>query len=107
VAEGDAARHRRWLGHAQSVMAGLGRLRGAKAVLTGADTTDEIPAIELTLDKSTPLTALDLVIALQNGTPSIHVDPTWCDRGMVVVNPMCLQDGEAEQVARAISLAIG
>jgi L-seryl-tRNA(Ser) seleniumtransferase len=106
VAEGDSARHRRWLGHAQAVMAGLEKVKGAKAVLTGADSTDEIPAIELTLDKNSALTALDLVIALQNGTPSIHVDPTWCDRGMIVVNPMCLQDNEAAQVARAISLAL-
>ncbi len=106
VAEGDAARHRHWLGHAQTVMAGLGKLKGAKAVLTGAESTDEVPVIELTLDRNNALTALDLVIALQNGTPSIHVDPTWCDRGMVSVNPMCLQDNEAEQVARAINLAL-
>ncbi len=106
VAEGDAARHRHWLGRAQTVMAGLGKLKGAKAVLTGAESTDEVPVIELTLDRNNALTALDLVIALQNGTPSIHVDPTWCDRGMVSVNPMCLQDNEAEQVARAINLAL-
>lgn len=106
VAEGDAARHRRWLGQAQAVMAGLATLKGAKAVLTGADAIGEIPAIELTLGQGSPLGALDLVIALQNGTPSIHVDPTWCDRGMVVINPMCLQDGEAEQVARAIALTL-
>jgi L-seryl-tRNA(Ser) seleniumtransferase len=107
VAEGDTARHQRWLTHAQTVMAGLGKLKSAKAVLTGAESTDEIPVIELTLDKNSALTALELVIALQNGTPSIHVDPTWCDRGMIVVNPMCLQAGEAEQVARAIRLALG
>jgi D-glucosaminate-6-phosphate ammonia-lyase len=106
VAEGDAARHRRWLGHAQTVMAGLGRLTGAKAVLTGAESIDKVPVIELTLDKNDALSALDLVIALQNGAPSIHVDPTWCDRGTVVVNPMCLQDGEAELVARAVTLAL-
>lgn len=106
VAEGDAARHRRWLDQAQAVMAGLGKLKGAKAVLTGADAVEAIPAVELTVDKTSALTALDLVFALQNGTPSIHVDPTWCDRGTVVVNPMCLQDGEAEQVARAIVLAL-
>lgn len=106
VAEGDAARHRRWLGQAQAVMAGLATLKGAKAVLTGADAIGEIPAIELTLGQGSPLCALDLVIALQNGAPSIHVDPTWCDRGMVVINPMCLQAGEAEQVARAIALTL-
>jgi D-glucosaminate-6-phosphate ammonia-lyase len=106
VAEGDVARHRRWLDRAQAVMTGLGNLKAARVALTGADSADEIPTVELILDKAGALTALDLVIALQNGTPSIHVDPTWCDRGMIVVNPMCLQDGEAERVARAINLAL-
>ena len=106
VAEGDAARHRRWLNQAQTVMAGLGKLKGAKAVLTGTDMVEAVPTIELILDKNGALGALDLVVALQNGAPSIHVDPTWCDRGVVVINPLCLQDGEAEQVARAISLAL-
>jgi L-seryl-tRNA(Ser) seleniumtransferase len=106
VAEGDAARHRRWLGQAQAVMASLGNLKGAKAVLTGTDAIEEVPVIELTLDKDSSLGALDLVIALQNGTPSIHLDPTWCDRGVAVINPICLQDGEPAQVARAISLAL-
>jgi L-seryl-tRNA(Ser) seleniumtransferase len=106
VAEGDAARHHRWLNQAQTVMAGLGKLKGAKAVLTGTDMVEAIPTIELILDKNGALGALDLVVALQNGAPSIHVDPTWCDRGVIVINPMCLQDGEAEQVARAISLAL-
>jgi D-glucosaminate-6-phosphate ammonia-lyase len=106
VVEGDAARHRRWLDQAQAVMAGLGNLKGAKAVLTGAEAVEAIPSIELTLDKNGPLSALDLVVALQNGAPSIQVDPIWCDRNVVVINPTCLRDGEAEQVARAIGLAL-
>jgi len=106
VAEGDAARHRRWLSHAQTLMAGLGSLKSAKPTLTGAENIAEIPTVELALGDGSPLSALDLVIALQNGTPSIHVDPTYCDRGIVLLNPMCLQAGEAEQVARAVSLAL-
>lgn len=106
VAEGDAARHRRWLGHAQTLMAGLGNLSTATAVLTGGASIDEVPSVELTLNKGSPLGALELVVALQNGTPQIQVDPAWCDRGMIVINPMCLQDGEAEMVARAIRLAL-
>ena len=106
VAEGDAARHRRWLGLAQMVMSGLGGLKNATAELTGADSLEEIPSVVLTLDRNAPLSALDLVIALQNGSPAIHVDPTWTDRGMIAINPVCLQEGEAEPVARAVKLAL-
>lgn len=105
VAEGDAARHRRWLGHAAAMAEGLHGLPAIKATLTGSDSVEEIPVVELALGKESKLAALDLIIALQNGAPSIHVDPTHCDRGMVVLNPMCLQDGEAERVVRAIRLA--
>jgi L-seryl-tRNA(Ser) seleniumtransferase len=106
VAEGDAARHRRWLAQARILAERLDNLPGASAALTGAGSIEEIPAVELTLTEGAKLTALDLVIALQDGTPSIHVDPTFCDRRAVGINPMCLQDGEAEIVARAIRLAL-
>ena len=106
VAEGDAARHRRWLGHATTIAEALRGLPGTQAALTGADRVEDVPSVELVLGKDARFGALDLVIALQNGTPSIHVDPTYCDRGMVALNPICLQDGEAEIVARAVRLAL-
>ena len=107
VAEGDAARHRRWLAAMQSLAAGLGALPGVAVTLTGTDSTEAVPGLELALGKGARLTALELVIALQNGDPAIQVDPTHCDRDVVVVNPICLQDGEAEIVARGIRLALG
>ncbi len=106
VAEGDAARHRRWLAAMQSLATGLGALPGVTVALTGADSTDAVPGLELALGKGARLTALELVIALQNGDPAIQVDPTHCDRGIVGVNPICLQDGETEIVARAMRLAL-
>jgi hypothetical protein len=48
------------------------------------------------------LSALDVVIALQNGSPSIHVDPLLCEQGTVIFNPMCLQPGEPEIIAAAV-----
>ena len=46
--------------------------------------------------------ALELVTALQNGTPAIAADPTRWDHGIVIFNPTCLQPGEPEQIAAAI-----
>lgn len=106
VAESDAVRHRRWRGHAAAMAEALHGLPGVQATLTGAGSEADVPSVELVLGKDAKCGALDLVIALQNGTPSIHVDPTYCDRGMVVLNPICLQDGEAEIVARAVRLAL-
>lgn len=106
VAEGDAARHRRWLGAMQALAANLENLPGARISLAGADSVEETPTLDLILGKDAKLTALELVIALQNGSPAIQADPTFCDRGIVGFNPICLQDGEAEIVARAVRLAL-
>lgn len=106
VAEGDAARHRRWAAMIQALASGIGSLPGCKLMLTGLESDEEVPGLELTLAKDAKLSALDLVIALQHGNPSIQIDPTYCDRGIVGFNPICLQDGEAEIVARAVRLAL-
>jgi L-seryl-tRNA(Ser) seleniumtransferase len=102
VAEGDAARHRRWLGLAREIAEGLHGLNGVAVTLTGETSTDEVPRVVMTLNGAAGMTALDLVIRLQSGRPSIHADPTDADRGVVVLNPMCLRDGEAAIVARTV-----
>jgi L-seryl-tRNA(Ser) seleniumtransferase len=107
VAEGDAARHARWLAAAKVIADGMAGLPGVQATVSGADSIEETPTVDLVLGKGAKLTALELVIALQNGLPAIQVDPTYCDRGIVGFNPMCLQDGEAETVGRAVRLALG
>lgn len=106
VEEGDAARHRRWLALAETLWsrltAGLADHDGVAVSLTDRDRGDAVPMVELALSQTAPLSALDLVIALQNGHPPIHSDPTFCDRGIVQFNPMCLQPGEPERVADAV-----
>jgi D-glucosaminate-6-phosphate ammonia-lyase len=102
VAEGDAARHHRWRALAEILMAGLDGLAGATPAITGIDTIEDVPAVELLMAKGSAMSALELVIALQNGTPPIAADPTLCDRGIVTFNPVCLQPGEPELIAAAI-----
>jgi L-seryl-tRNA(Ser) seleniumtransferase len=101
VAEGDAARHARWLALARELAAGLRGLNDAVATVTGEANTDEVPLLLLALN-GTAMNALDLVIALQSGTPAIHADPTDIDRGIVAFNPMCLKPGEPALVAEAL-----
>jgi D-glucosaminate-6-phosphate ammonia-lyase len=102
VAEGDAARHQRWRGLMETLMNGLQGVTGVKIALDGVDSMEEVPVVTLALERSSRLSALDVVIALQNGSPSIHVDPLLCEQGTVIFNPMCLQPGEPETIATAV-----
>ena len=82
---------------------GLQGIPGAKVTLDGIASAEEVPVVTLTLERSPRRQpALDLVIALQNGSPPIQVDPLLCDRGIVTFNPVCLQQGEAEIVAASV-----
>jgi len=107
LAEGDAARHARWLDTANIIVEGLDGLNAATVELVGADDVTQVPLVEVCLAPSVALSALDLVIALQNGTPSIHVDPAQIDGRIVTINPTCLADGQAELVGPAIRRHLG
>lgn len=102
VAEGDEARHRRWRAPMEALANGLRGLSGCAIALEGIDSAETVPTVALSLPKNGKLSALNLVIALQNGNPSIHADPTLCDRGVVTFNPMCLQPGEEAEIVAAV-----
>lgn len=106
IEEGDAARHKRWLALAEGLsnrlMAGLAKRDCIGVSVTDRDRVDAVPMVEIAVSEAAPLSALDLVIGLQNCDPPIHADPTCSDRGIVVFNPMCLQPGEPERVADAV-----
>jgi L-seryl-tRNA(Ser) seleniumtransferase len=102
VAEGDAARHQRWRALAERLADGLSGLPACRVALERTDSIEDVPMVALSLAKHGAASALDLVIALQNGTPSIQADPALCDRGIVALNPMCLQPAEIEPVIAAV-----
>jgi L-seryl-tRNA(Ser) seleniumtransferase len=107
TAEGDAARHCRWKALAEAIVAGLDRLPGCTVRLDGIDSAEDVPMVMLSLARGTSLSALGLVTALQNGTPAIAADPTLHDHGIVILNPICLQPGEPEQIAAGIRRLLG
>ena len=47
--------------------------------------------------------AFDLVIALQDGSPAVHVDPSFVDDGRVVLRALCLKEGDAPVIARRVN----
>ena len=58
--------------------------------------------LELVARPSGP-SAFDLVIALQDGSPAVHVDPSFVDDGKVVVRALCLKEGDAPLIARRVN----
>ena len=103
VAEGDAARHARWLADARTVADGLGSPPDVEVALCGADDTGQVPTVELRFPRGAKSKALDVVRALRSSDPSMHVDPTFADRGVVTINPVALRPGEAAIVAATIA----
>ncbi|MFN4141099.1 hypothetical protein [Aestuariivirga sp.] len=102
IAEGDAARHARWLRDCETVAAAL---QGFLVTVTGSNETRSVPTVEITLDADRHDPS-GLCLRLQHGEPSIVVDPAERHRGVVTVNPMCLRTGEAEIVGREIRRAL-
>ncbi len=105
VAEGDAARHARWLADAKIIHAGLSDIKGTVASLEGADEVAEIPTVLLKLTRAGS-SGMALVKSLQWGTPSIYADPGLANRNIVAFNPMCLAPGEAEKVIKGVRAAL-
>lgn len=103
VAEGDKARHSRWLKDCETIALAL---HGHHIAVTGGNDIASVPTVEITLDIGHG-SVTDFCLRLQRGTPGIALDPAQRDRGIVTVNPMCLKPGEAELVGREIARALG
>jgi L-seryl-tRNA(Ser) seleniumtransferase len=102
IAEGDAARHARWLADCEIIAAAL---NGHQVWVTGREDKAQVPSVEITPDPAR-ITPAALCRVLQYGDPAIAVDPAGRDRGVIIVNPMCLKPGEAEIVGQRIAHAL-
>lgn len=91
VAEGDAAREARWLG----VLEALSQRLGASV----AHAISDGPVLEVYTEGD----ALPLIIALQNGTPSIQADAGRAREGIVVIRPSCLRPDDLDPLAARLN----
>ena len=103
VAEDPQARRDRWLALMEALETALAEVPHGQAQIIADRKRAEIPVVQLQLDeKAAGLSAMDLVIQLQDGTPSIHANPTHVSDGIVAFGPMCLKEGEPEIVGQRV-----
>ena len=100
AANTDESRSLVWSARIGRLAAALSPLRNASvAVREGL-----VPKLAIMLTEGK---AMDACVQLQDGDPSVHVDPSEVGSGTLVVNPFCLKDDEVELLARRIREVIG
>ncbi|NKB70440.1 MAG: aminotransferase class V-fold PLP-dependent enzyme [Candidatus Latescibacteria bacterium] len=108
VAEDPQARRDRWLALMQTLETALQSAPHAEARILADRKRSEIPTVQLQLDEEAAgMSALDLVIKLQEGTPSVHANPTHVAEGIVAFGPMCLKEGEPEIIGEKVREVLG
>lgn len=100
VASSDARRRLVWLARIERLAAALSTLGNATVVVRDG----LLPKLAITLMEGK---AMQACVQLQDGDPSVHVDPLEVENGTLLVNPFCLADDEVELLARRIREVIG
>ena len=95
VAESDEARRAIYKARVERLAAQLGGARGA--IRDGL-----VP--KLVIEVADGAAAC---LRLQNGVPSVHVDPSRAAEGTLVINPVCLRDDELDALARRLREVLG
>ncbi|MCB1495248.1 MAG: aminotransferase class V-fold PLP-dependent enzyme [Bauldia sp.] len=101
VAEGDEARHERWLADITIIAEGLAAIASADTVITGGDDTGSVPKAELRFPRGSESQALAFLRALLADDPAIHAEAGDHRAGVVRFNPVALRAGQATVVAEA------
>ena len=103
VDEDIGARNRRCRSRLEAIAAHLAPEIGCGVrIEEGADGEEPLLVLDVSSRPGGP-SAFDLVIALQDGSPAVHVDPSFVDEGRVVVRALCLKDDQAPIVARRVN----
>ena len=104
LAENEQARYDRLLSLVKRLDSATGSLRNARTeVRTGGAT----PRFVLTLEPGFKMTGMDVCIALQSGTPSIHPDPSQAASGIIGFIPSCLRSEDPDAIGRRLRQLIG
>ena len=101
----EQARQERLLAVIQGRLANLPHL---KTRFVSASETGRDPLMEIQVDETAlGLSAFALSLALQQGEPPVHLGERNASEGILIVNPVGLQEGEEEIVAARVRSACG
>ena len=107
VSEGDGARFERWKALIEALVAGMEGLPHTE-VTTAVNPGRPVPVARLAIDEGAlGITGVGLVQQLMAGDPGIHVNTSQVYDGVLLFNPMCLREGDAEMIARRLRELVG
>ena len=92
-----------WAALAQELYDALKETPHVKCKLVPDSYRPGIPGVGLTLDETTAgKTAFQLILELQNGDPSVHVDSGQIKDGVIGFSSICLEPGHPEAIAARV-----
>jgi L-seryl-tRNA(Ser) seleniumtransferase len=103
VAGSDQARRAQWLAVAQRMVSATGPLRHGTVSLRDGS----VPKMAVAVEAGFAMSGSELCLALQNGRPSIHIDPSSAAGGTLMFNPTCLREGDVELIAHRLRALLG
>ncbi|RQG99229.1 aminotransferase class V-fold PLP-dependent enzyme [Natrarchaeobius oligotrophus] len=102
--EDHAANARAWRRDADRIADELAAVDGFQTHVTDGNDVAVAPEVVVRVDPSeTGVSATELVRALHDENPRVFVGTDRLDEGILTINPMCLDDEEAEYVVGRIS----
>ena len=102
------ARAAAWRDRMDELVAATGDIPGCRFTIDTDSRPSEVPMAVLKLDESVAgKTALEVVLALQEGDPPIQANTGRVSEGIVLFGPVCLKSGEPERVAQRLREILG
>jgi len=76
--------------------------------IDGTAEAERSPMLSITIDEAAVgRTAFEICRSLRNGTPPVYVSHGQLAQGTLVVNPLCVSDEQALELARRVSEELG
>ena len=104
IAEGDAARHKRWKSTLNAIVAAAKGAGQVTMAIEGAGNVGAVPSLVITCEGK-PGTADRVIKKLIAGQPSIHTDPFWRSQNKIVISPLCISTDQAVVIGEALRRA--
>lgn len=107
LGEGEAARNARLTALIDALAAALGSLAGIAIRRTSDTAHGGLPLLEVRLAPPLSLDAERLAARLRAQRPSVHVDDTAADQGVLMLVPTCLAAADVAPIRAAFAAALG